>query len=769
MSLGGSELLAGLMLAELLTLGGLAYALARLGRARRAARRAAELGDGAVMLVEDGRIRDASDAAAALLAPQGGLAGRPVRPLLEGFLEGSRDGALAAYDRLEARGEGFELIVRDRAGRPYALLGEPRGGLLRLVLRDAGVIDAERTRTRSEASARDRSSAARESERDVLAGLIDAAPVAAWRRAADGTVSWSAGRVPTPQRTIEAAEAAALAAARQSSKGEAKSGRFRLEVGAGEGTGDGAGEGARPGALEAIEVPAPGGGHYGLAVDGSGALEAERRLARFVRTMTETFAHLHVGLAIFDQNQRLALFNPALLDMWQIDPVWLAQRPSLREILDRLRANRRVPEAADFRAWRRRLTDLFEDIEAADYEELWHLADGSDIRVLARPHPHGSLAFVFEDVTERLKLEQQFRHSIDLRRATLNRLEEGLAVFGPDGLVQFVNAAFHDIWGTDEETVRPLMHVRELIEPIGGLTVETEVWTRLIGFITGADSRQPWGARLTLGTGRILGARFAGLPDGSTMAVFGDVTDSERIATALRQRNEALEAAEEMRGAMLDQISHRLRTPLHTVFGFGQLLVDARFGALNDTQRGYAEQILDSARQLLGAVDDVTELASLEIEPLVRDGAEPSLGDTLLLTGRLLEKRAAEAGVTLRVELPDTEMPPACEPGRLRQIVFGLATAAMTNCREDGELALGARAGAGGTVEVQVAVTALEPVPGAGPAAQCPGLTFIRRLAAQSGGEIELRPAEDGERMVALCRFPLAAGTAPAGPAEAGG
>ncbi len=101
----------------------------------------------------------------------------------------------------------------------------------------------------------------------------------------------------------------------------------------------------------------------------------------------------------------------------------------------------------DFHDWRQRLTDLFENTETADYEELWHLSDGSDIRVLARPHPHGSLAFVFDDVTERIRLEQQYRHSIDLRRATLDRLDEGLVVFGPDGLLQLVNAAFHEIWG----------------------------------------------------------------------------------------------------------------------------------------------------------------------------------------------------------------------------------------------------------------------------------------------------------------------------------
>ena len=46
------------------------------------------------------------------------------------------------------------------------------------------------------------------------------------------------------------------------------------------------------------------------------------------------------------------------------------------------------------------------------------------------------------------------------------------------------------------------MHASELLPLVRGLTVETDVWQRLMTFITGEESRQAWGARLTLGTGR---------------------------------------------------------------------------------------------------------------------------------------------------------------------------------------------------------------------------------------------------------------------------
>jgi len=775
--LGDTVLVTGLGLALIVALAGSAAAVFRWRGAVNRGAAAAELSDGAVLIVEDGTVVEASAQAEALfgsgIGPAAGpVVGQPARELLGVFLgadsDSGPDPALAALAGLEQSGDAIHLLTTNAAGRPFELSGQPRGGQLRLVLRDAALLDAELGRARAGIAACEAAVAGREIETRTLTGLLAEAPLAAWNRAPDGRIAWSSGRVPTRHGIVDAAEAAAMAATRAKQNGEqngeqnanqkegqAESGagagqteRFRLEI-------TGSGNGGII-ALDAIETSGPDGARLGLAVDASNALGAERTLARFVRTMTETFAHLNVGLAIFDRNQTLALFNPSLVDMWQADPAWLARRPSLREIVDSLRANRRIPEMSDFHGWRQRLSDLFENTETADYEELWSLSDGSDIRVRARPHPHGSLAFVFDDVTERMRLEQRYRHSIDLRRATLDRLDGGLAVFGPDGLLQLVNSAFHEIWGTDTETVRPSMHASEVLPLVRGLTVETDVWSRLMTFITSADARQAWDARLTLGTGRILGARFASLPDGSTMATFADVTDRERIALALRERNEALEAAEELRAAVLGQISHRLRTPLHTIFGFGQLIADSRFGELTEAQRGYADGILESARHLLATIDDVTKLAALEIGSLHDHGAGLSLGDTLMLTGRLLEKRATAEGVELAIVAPESGCEVACDAGRLRQIVFNMTTDAISRCGDGCKVELGARATGDGWVEIYAREICqnCEPVDPAQAEAASPTLPFLRRLVAQEGGSFELRAADGLVKLSAVCRFP---------------
>jgi len=754
-AIGDSELVVGLGLLLVFACLGLGIFGLRWREALSRYATAVELSEGAVLIVDGGEVVETNAEAEALL---GAAAGKPVRALLDAFPGPASETTLRALGGLERSGEAFHLLAADASGRSFELDGAPRGGQLRLVLRKAELLGAELERTRTAIEARTDEVAKREVETRTLTGLLASAPVLAWNRTAEGRTVWSAGKIPIQQGVVEAGDAAAIAAAHATRQerqpdpavvddGAAKSERFRLEVAQG---GD-----AEPVALDVIETTGPGGARLGLAIDASNALAAERTLARFVRTMTETFAHLNVGLAIFDRNQCLVMFNPALVEMWQTDPGWMAQRPSLREILDSLRSSRRIPEMADFYDWRQRLTDLFLQADTADYDELWHLADGSDIRVRARPHPHGSLAFVFDDVTERLRLEQQYRHSVDLRRANLDRLDEGLAVFGPDGLLQLVKNAFHEIWGTDAETVRNAMHASELIPLVRGLTVETGVRERLMSYVTGSDARQAWTARLTLGTGRIIGARFASLPDGSTMALFSDVTDSERIALALRERNDALEAAEEMRGAVLDRISYRLRTPLNTVYGFAQLITDARFGALSAEQRSYADEILEAAQQLRAAVDDVTDLASLELDSPYDEGAAPSLRETLVLTAQLLKKRATEDGVTLRIAAAESDAEPPCDAGQLRQIVFSQTTDAISRCRDGGQVILGARQGRDGGVEIYTSERRGGDAPFEPAAVDGSSLTvpFLRRLVARAGGAYELRLEADATQLSSVCRF----------------
>ena len=642
------------------------------------------LADGAVLLVENGVVVRASTLA---LGTFGDCIGRRATDLLDDLLSDSRNARdLAAA--LELTGESFDYLTRTKSDLPLHLIGEPAGALVKLTFREASYLNEKLEEAdRRAREAQDR--ADRLSDRtETLSMLVEDAPLIAWTRTSDGDVKWSGGMIRTRNGAVTAEQAVELVIARNNLHqrqpvlvGQPQKSRIEVVMP----------DGSETVSLHVTEIMSSAHERIGFATDASMAAVAERTLNRFVQTMTETFAHLTVGLAIFDRNQTLALFNPALVQMWQVEPSWLAGRPSLRVIIDELRATRRLPDMVDFHKWRSKLLGLFENTEAAAYEELWHLSDGSNIRVLARPHPHGSLAFIFDDVTERMRLEQRYRHSIDLRRATLDRLTEGIAVFGANGILQFVNQAFHEIWDTDAESVYPAMHARQLVGLCEDLTVETEVWRRLHSFITGEERRRAWTARLTMGSGRKLSARIAPLPDGSTMAVFADITDAERNAMALHERNQALEAAEAMRAEVLDQLSYKLRTPLNSILGFGQLLSDEQFETSQEVQGEYVGNIVSAAVELQDTIQTVTELASLELDQIDEEDAELNIGAALLDIRDLLDKRANETGVSLTVRKDANPGIVTCNSIRLRQIIFNLTADAIQRCRSGGSVELGAQ------------------------------------------------------------------------------
>jgi signal transduction histidine kinase len=78
----------------------------------------------------------------------------------------------------------------------------------------------------------------------------------------------------------------------------------------------------------------------------------------------------------------------------------------------------------------------------------------------------------------------------------------------------------------------------------------------------------------------VLQATSVPLPDGNTLLTYMDVTDTTRIENALRERAEALEAADRLKTNFLSNVSYELRTPLTNIIGFAQGLTMGIAGEL---------------------------------------------------------------------------------------------------------------------------------------------------------------------------------------------
>ncbi|HUF57347.1 MAG TPA: hypothetical protein VMM55_12385, partial [Thermohalobaculum sp.] len=137
MAFGSTDLI--LSLLSLLLLGAAVAAGARLLRAPSPVDDDAPVpGDGAVVIVDEGRVVAMAAEARRLF---GEALGEPLQHVLARVLGDDRGQALGALERLERTGEPARLITHDREGRPLELHGAPEGGRLRVVLRDATLLE----------------------------------------------------------------------------------------------------------------------------------------------------------------------------------------------------------------------------------------------------------------------------------------------------------------------------------------------------------------------------------------------------------------------------------------------------------------------------------------------------------------------------------------------------------------------------------------------------------------------------------------------------
>lgn len=575
-------------------------------------------------------------------------------------------------------------------GTAFEIVGEPRGGAARLSIRPASE-DARALRDIRATVAR------LTEERDLLRAVLDRAPVLAWAQGADGHVAWAnapylerfCSPSDQPGQPIPDAFGRTIEEVPLTARGSESRRRAALH----------SHDEAAPAWFEVSRASGPGGEALGFALDAGDIVAAEATLRRFVETLTETFAHLPIGLAVFDKNRRLGLFNPALTDLVKIDAVWLAGRPSLRDFLERLRETRQMPEQKDFASWRRKLSELEEGAREGTYEENWVLPSGKVFRVTGRPHPQGALAFLFEDISTTITLERKYRSELELSRATLDRLGEAVAVFDASGMLAFVNSAFERLWQLEPMRGLAGPGISEMTALWEERCAPSPVWARIAEFATAGEARASWSDEVTTRDGRRTRVLVAPLPDASTLMVF-----EERVVA---DRAECKDAPDD---GLTDLALDLLRLP-------AEAAIQKLMSAIPTAPSAGTFQALSSAAQ--GLRDGLSRSEDLQN---ARRASDPGAVNPLGGLASALARR------DVKLVIPGDA---AAWSGEVRHtaLTLGFATAEMVE--RSGTMSI--------TLSGDVQTLSVTLVPTVAGRSDVPGMTLARRLAETRGIELSLR------------------------------
>jgi len=445
--------------------------------------------------------------------------------------------------------------------------------------------------------------------------------------------------------------------------------------------------------LEVIETAfSDGSGTLGTAFDMTGIADAQAQLDRQIDVHDQVLESLDVGIFLFDADKRLRFFNQALLDVYRVDEALMRGRPKVGEFLERLRAQRILPEVVDFpafkRTWESYFTKTLEPVVS-----LEHLPDGRTLKQTILPHPQGGILCMLEDATDRLALERSFNTLVDVQRATLDNLREGAALFGEDHRLKVFNPAWANLWNLTAEDLEGEPHFNEIVEMCKPLmTDEHDDWerqrTKLIGILA---ERTPHTNRFNRPDGVVVNSNWVPLPDGAMLVTQMDISDTVKFQKALTERAAALEAADRIKSAFIANISYDLRTPLTAIVGFADILEREYFGPLNERQKQYASAIRSSSERLSALINNMLDLASLEAGYLELNFAEVDLSDVIADAVEMIGERARSNNVRIKVEAPPSPLRVEIDPQRIIQALFNVLDNAISEVPTGQKIAIESR------------------------------------------------------------------------------
>jgi signal transduction histidine kinase len=439
------------------------------------------------------------------------------------------------------------------------------------------------------------------------------------------------------------------------------------------------------------EAPLPTGALIGFALDQTALEDTHSELARHIAAHDDVLQSLGTGIVIFGPDKRVKFFNGAYRDLFEMDPQFLQSEPTIDEVLDTLRERRQITEQADFRNYKQEFARQIMSI-ITPFEELMHTPKGRTFRMVATPHPMGGVILTYEDVTDRLALEASYNTLIEVQRETIDHLYEGIAVYGSDGRLKLHNSAFTRMWSLTEEEIANQPHVSKVVDLVAKYFAGRKDWPsvreRIVSEVADRELRN---LRIERSDRKVIDVAAIPLPDGGRLYKYTDVTDSINMERALRERNEALMAADRLKSEFIANVSYEFRTPLNAIIGYAELLSRQYFGTLNEKQQEYSHGILDAAQALLLLISDVIDVAAIEAGYIKLDLKPIDVKDMLEASERLFQQRARMRSVALSLDATSELGEIVGDQQRLKQALSNLLSNALSAAPYGGTVTLRAK------------------------------------------------------------------------------
>ena len=167
-----------------------------------------------------------------------------------------------------------------------------------------------------------------------------------------------------------------------------------------------------------------------------------------------------------------------------------------------------------------------------------------------------------------------------------------------------------------------------------------------------------------------------------------------RVAERTRELTEAnikLKELDRLKSEFLATMSHELRTPLNSIIGFTGIILQGITGEINEEQRKQLSMVYNSAKHLLGLINDILDLSRIESGKIEVSVQRFKVEDVVSEVARSLAPMISQKGLRLITEIPDKTLQIYSDRTRVFQILLNLVNNAV-KFTERGEVRIACKA-----------------------------------------------------------------------------
>jgi len=251
------------------------------------------------------------------------------------------------------------------------------------------------------------------------------------------------------------------------------------------------------------------------------------------------------------------------------------------------------------------------------------------------------------------------RSEQDRLQAIVERMADGILILALDGTIRFANPAAEQLFGRSvAELTGAALGSPAAVDDSSEIEIIRPRGESVTAELRAVETE--WGDE----TVRLVSLRD--ITDRKRAEEHSAQLERERLARA------EAEASSHAKSEFLATMSHELRTPLNAVIGYAELLDLGITGSMTDEQRQQVGRIRDSARHLLGLVNEVLDLAKVDAGQLSvhmrASRASQSVESLLTLAQPIAEAK----GVVLTGQCSSSDALYDGDEVRVRQILLNL-------------------------------------------------------------------------------------------------